>query len=141
MGLMNDIPAEFAANLQEGITLKIRLDEEVDLEISLDEVVVCINAEREPLDPEAVRILLYGLVTRDLIHRNKAQEAAEGAKDPQELVKALVVAYDSYNVSLLRDVWSKLVDNVGRAVATTMINDKLGKRQAHDVFRVIKGEG
>lgn len=69
MGLLNEIPAEIAANLEVGHTMMVPLDEDVHLEVGLTTITVHHGDRTLILDADVVTSLTHALVTRDLMIR------------------------------------------------------------------------
>ncbi|MEV4575963.1 hypothetical protein AB0K16_22225 [Nonomuraea jabiensis] len=137
---MNDIPAEFVANLMEGHTLVVPIDDHVSLEISLNDIRVLHGPDQnEPLDTEVATTLLFGLVTRDLILRDKTRQMVElVAEDPKSGITSLVEAYETGGDVVA--VWHILVEALGRANVAELMSETLGQARAHAIHRRIKGE-
>lgn len=69
MGLLNEIPAEIAENLEVGHTMMVPLDEDVNLEVGLTTITVHHADRLLILDADVVTNLTHVLVTRDLMIR------------------------------------------------------------------------
>lgn len=74
MGLLDDIPADYAENLEVGHVMTVKLNgAAVKLEVGLEGVTLRTGAKTMPVSDEAITALTHILVTRDLMIRANTQ--------------------------------------------------------------------